>query len=141
MKASLAFVLALLALSACKKPEAPRPITTDSAASSPAAAESARRAILQVSYQCGSHGLVQARYDNSDVLQPRAELTIGGKTYSLYAVPTASGASYATEQGLRPEQGMRWRTQGREAFMESMTLDHTAKPEDETILFNCTQAA
>jgi membrane-bound inhibitor of C-type lysozyme len=87
----------------------------------------------QFTYQCDKGQTIIALYkdDNSAVL------TIDGKDYDLYSVVSGSGARYATEQGLNFEQGMSWHTKGDDAILKTVTLDDSAKPEDEVILFSC----
>lgn len=91
-----------------------------------------------VHYGCTPEQQILATYDNRDATKPKAILNINGVNYELYSVVSASGARYATEQGIQPEQGMQWHTKADKAVLISMTLDHTAQPEDEKTLFDCT---
>ena len=94
-----------------------------------------------VHYGCTPDQQILATYDNRDATKPKAILNINGVNYELYSVVSASGARYATEQGIQPEQGMQWHTKADKAVLTSMTLDHTAQPEDEKTLFDCTEHA
>ncbi|MFZ3193919.1 MAG: MliC family protein [Moraxellaceae bacterium] len=92
-----------------------------------------------VHYSCTPDQQILATYDNRDATKPKAILNINGVDYKLYSVVSASGARYATEQGIQPEQGMQWHTKADKAVLTSMTLDHTAQQEDEKTLFDCTE--
>ena len=94
-----------------------------------------------VHYGCTPDQQILATYDNRDTTKPKATLNINGVDYELYSVVSASGARYATEQGIQPEQGMQWHTKADKAVLTSMTLDHTVQPEDEKTLFDCTEHA
>ena len=94
-----------------------------------------------VHYGCTPDQQILATYDNRDATKPKAILNINGVDYELYSVVSASGARYATEQGIQPEQGMQWHTKADKAVLTSMTLDHTVQPEDEKTLFDCTEHA
>lgn len=94
-----------------------------------------------VHYGCKPDQQILATYDNRDATKPKATLNINGVDYELYSVVSASGARYATEQGIQPQQGMQWHTKADKAVLTSMTLDHTAQPEDEKTLFDCTEHA
>ena len=93
--------------------------------------------ITKTTYQCDQGKVIYATYDSSNINSPKASLIIDGRQYELYNVIAASGALYATEQGINPGQGMRWHTKGLEATLETMTLDHTADPSQETLLMRC----
>ncbi len=91
-------------------------------------------------YQCDQQKTIQAiytTYPSSQAKPPHLTLNIDGQSYEMYSVPAQVGSLYATEQGINPEQGMRWHVQGLEARLVSMTLDHTAKPENEKLLLRC----
>ena len=94
-------------------------------------------AVMSHDYQCTPTQLIGATYDNTDPQKPSVSLTINGKTYPMYSIVTASGAGYATEQGINDGQGMKWLTKGEGALLVTMTLDDTTKPEDEKTLFDC----
>lgn len=96
-----------------------------------------QNAVLTQDYQCMPAQRIQAIYDNTDPQKPSVSLTINGTTYPMYSIVTASGAGYATEQGIHDGQGMKWLSKGDSALLVSMTMDHTAKPEDEKTLFEC----
>lgn len=87
-------------------------------------------------YDCDNGERIQARYDNRTE-NTSVTLAIDGKSYWLYSVPTASGARYASEQGLQPEEGMQWLTKGNEALLTNLILDHTVPAEEATILARC----
>lgn len=92
-----------------------------------------------VHYACTPNQDITVTYSTQDATQPKANLVINNVSYDMYAVVAASGARYATEQGIEPEQGMQWHTKGESGILISMTLDHTADPEDERILLSCTE--
>lgn len=135
----LAMVLISLGLSACN--DAPKASEKTVPAPPPATMEHMHaqhaHALMTHDYQCEPSQSIQATYDNTDPQKPSVSLTINGKTYPMYSIVTASGAGYATEQGMHEGQGMKWLTKGDSALLVSMTMDHTAKPEDEKTLFAC----
>lgn len=91
-------------------------------------------------YQCDQQKNIQAVYTTYPPDQaklPHATLYLDGQQYEMYGVPANIGSLYATEQGINPEQGMRWHVQGLEARLVSMTLDDSARPEDEKLLLRC----
>lgn len=122
-------------LGACSPPAPQDPPPEQTAASTPAAAIPSKT----VNYACTPSKNIVTTYDNSDPANPKAVLAIDGVIYELYSVVSASGARYATEQGILPEHGMQWHSKAEKAVLMTMTLDHTAKPEDEKILFDCTE--
>lgn len=91
--------------------------------------------IIEATYQCDSGATVMVRYDNTDADAPRASLEYKGRTFDLYSVVSASGARYATEQGLEPDKGLQWWSKGNEATLSEMIMDHTA-PEP-TVIETC----
>ncbi len=93
--------------------------------------------MIRANYACDNGKTIVAIYDNNNPKQSRVTLTIDGKEYYLTQAISGSGARYTTEQGLNPEQGLDWHTKGPEAVASTITLDHTAKPEDEKNLFSC----
>lgn len=93
--------------------------------------------MIRANYDCDDGKSVTAIYDNNNPKQSKVTLSIDGKEYYLSQAISGSGARYTTEQGLNPEQGLDWHTKGPEAIASTMTLDHTAKPEDEKTLFSC----
>jgi membrane-bound inhibitor of C-type lysozyme len=88
----------------------------------PAAAEN----VITATYRCGSGQTIVARYDNTDPDAPTALLEYKGRTFDMYNVRAASGARYATEQGLSPDKGLQWWTKGDDATLSEMLMDHTA---------------
>jgi membrane-bound inhibitor of C-type lysozyme len=94
--------------------------------------------IIEAIYHCESGATVTVRYDNSDPASPRARLDYKGRTFDMYSVVSASGARYATEQGLEPDKGLQWWSKGNEATLSEMIMDHTA-PEP-TVIETCTAA-
>lgn len=131
-------LLASVVLSACSQPK-----SQDSGQHEPSvsSAQVAAVASTAINYTCTPSQNIVATYDNSNPATPKAVLIIDGVRYELYAVVSASGARYATEQGIQPEQGMQWHTKGNNAMLTSMSLDHTARPEDEKTMFECTEQA
>jgi len=79
-----------------------------------------------IHYLCASGRQVVVVYVEG--AQPGARLHLGERLFHLYAVRAASGARYATEQGLKPDHGLQWWTKGREATLSEMILDDTAPP-------------
>lgn len=92
--------------------------------------------IIEATYHCESGATVTVRYDNTDASAPRARLGYKGRTFDMYSVMSASGARYATEQGLEPDKGLQWWSKGNEATLSEMVMDHTA-PEP-TVIETCT---
>lgn len=92
--------------------------------------------VLSVTYACQSGATIVARYDNSNADAPTATLDYQGKSFPMYSVRSASGARYATEQGLSPDKGLQWWTKGSSATLSEMIMDHTA-PEP-TAIEECT---
>lgn len=86
-------------------------------------------------YDCdgGIGAVIINQHDDSDGIT----LDIQHQLYHLYSVRAASGAKYATEQGLKPETGLIWWGKGDEAMMLEMILDHTVLPEDYPLLSLC----
>lgn len=149
-KVFLPAVVCSMALVGCQKTvekvETPAPATpvaapSDTAsASAPAVVDSSASAsIVNTTYSCDQGKTVTAEYDNTQAAQSKVALTIDGKTYQLNQAVAASGARYTTEQGLTANQGLSWHTKGPVAIASTITLDHTAKPEDEKVLLNCTE--
>jgi membrane-bound inhibitor of C-type lysozyme len=97
--------------------------------------------VINSTYTCDNGKIIAAVYDNRQADQSKVTLTIDGKTYQLTQAVAASGARYTTEQGINPEQGLSWHTKGADAVASTITLDHTAKPEDEKTLFSCSVQA
>ena len=147
LKAVVPVSLLAVALSACQKPadkSAPAAQTTEQAAAiqgqptEQVSAETAQNPnMIRASYDCDNGKTVLAVYDNNNPQQSKVTLTVEGKEYHLTQAVSGSGARYTTEQGLSPEQGLDWHTKGPEAIASTITLDHTAKPEDEKTLFSC----
>ncbi len=153
--------LMAISLAACDKPETPPPVqqvdtpavVEPAPASEPAPTPSAASDVINsetsttdheiednkvwVNYGCDSGKQIRAAYDNDDEQRPSATLEIDGQVFSLYSIITASGAGYASEQGLRPDEGIKWLTKGDEAMLVAMILDHTANPDDAPILMRC----
>lgn len=97
--------------------------------------------MIRANYDCDNAKTVVAVYDNNNPKQSKVTLTIDGKEYYLTQAISGSGARYTTEQGINPDQGLDWHTKGPEAVASTITLDHTAKPEDEKTLFSCKEKA
>jgi len=89
-----------------------------------------------VTYDCDDGKSIQAFYQTEEN-GGGVTLLIEGEQYALYAVVSASGARYASEQGFNAEEGIQWLTQDNEAVMLNMILDDTATPDDNTVLFRC----
>lgn len=76
-------------------------------------------------YTCDNGIKVSAQY-----YPDKVDLTVNGTQKELYQTVSASGAKYATENGIEPETGLIWWTKGDEATMFEMILDHTVNPND-----------
>ena len=90
-----------------------------------------------VRYRCSDGRAIEARYDNSDAANPRAELVIRGRRISFYSLRSASGARYGTENGLRGGHGLVWWTRGNEATLYETLLDDRARPSDQRPIATC----
>ncbi|BCH27629.1 hypothetical protein MesoLjLb_74140 [Mesorhizobium sp. L-8-3] len=91
--------------------------------------------IIAATYVCDSGNTVYVRYDNTNADAAVATLEYKGRTFEMHNVRSASGARFATEQGLTPDKGLQWWSKGGEATMSEMLMDHTA-PEP-TPIENC----
>lgn len=91
--------------------------------------------IINATYSCDSGETIRASYDNTDAAAPKARLEYKGRSFDMYSVLAASGARYATEQGLETDRGLQWWTKGKEATLSEMIMDHTA-PEP-TVIETC----
>jgi membrane-bound inhibitor of C-type lysozyme len=89
-----------------------------------------------IRYSCSNGRTVVARYDNEDRANPRAEIVIGGRRIMFDAQRSASGARYATSDGLRGSHGLVWWTRGREASLLEYPLASAGR---ENILAACRQ--
>jgi membrane-bound inhibitor of C-type lysozyme len=85
-------------------------------------------AAKDAAYRCASGRQILAVYS----AEFGARLSFDGRSFALYPVRAASGARYATEQGLSPDRGLQWWIKGDEATLSEMLMDHTA-PEPRTI--------
>lgn len=92
---------------------------------------------IRINYQCEQNKTVQALYENIKPAVPKVMLTIDGKPYQLYNIPSQVGSLYATEQGINPGQGMRWHIQGLEARLVSLSVDQNAPTAKEQLLMRC----
>jgi membrane-bound inhibitor of C-type lysozyme len=100
---------------------------------------------VYLTYHCDNGKSVAATYTESsensegsaDGETPAATLVIDDKHYAMYSVVSASGARYASEQGLLPNEGIQWFVKDDEAMLVAMVLDHTANPDDAQVLFRC----
>jgi membrane-bound inhibitor of C-type lysozyme len=91
---------------------------------------------LSVEYICDSGQTITVRYDNHDETGRTAILAIADREFELYQVVSASGARYATEQGLKPDMGLQWWVKGDVATLSEMIMDHTAP--GPTVIDTCT---
>jgi membrane-bound inhibitor of C-type lysozyme len=150
MKALLPlFITSTLFLSACEQGNTDVPAASEAATSAAQSSHEGHEGheghlhhghdnadITTVTYDCDNGESIQAQYDNR-TQDSVAILTINEKTYSLYQVISASGARYASEKGIQADEGIQWLTKGKEAVLTNLVLDHTAPPEDTTVLFRC----
>lgn len=82
-----------------------------------------------VRYRCSNGRTIEARYDNSDSVNPRAELVIAGRRIDFVSQRSGSGARYVTENGLRGNHGLIWWTKGRDATLYDYPLADRRDPE------------
>ena len=88
-------------------------------------------------YRCDTLGEIVARYDHDTSGRPRVTLTIGGERRELLQIVAASGARYATENGLHPDHNLIWSTKGPDATLLEIPLDDMATPADARTLASC----
>jgi membrane-bound inhibitor of C-type lysozyme len=56
------------------------------------------------------------RYDNT-ADQPKATVTLDGKTFDMTLSPSASGARYMTTSGRSPDKTLVWWNKGADGFL------------------------
>jgi membrane-bound inhibitor of C-type lysozyme len=84
-------------------------------------AASGAQAAEPVTYSCVSGRTIIATYGDES-----ARLAFDGHTFELHQARSASGARYATEQGLQPDHGLQWWIKGDDATLNEMIMDHAA---------------
>jgi membrane-bound inhibitor of C-type lysozyme len=89
-----------------------------------------------IRYSCSNGRTLVARYDNEDSANPRAEIVISGRRIMFAAQRSASGARYATADGLRGGHGLVWWTRGAEASLLEFPLAAAGR---ETAIAACRQ--
>lgn len=148
MRILISLLAASSLLMACERQSPPEPRAGENVSSPPheqtvtppAVAEAAHQhsdaKSAVTTYDCDNGESILAQYDNEGE-NTGVTLTLGDKSYTLYSVVTASGARYASEEGLTPEEGIQWLTKGDEGVLTTLILDHTAPPEDNNVLFRC----
>lgn len=119
-----------------RSPSSPRSSSSASSQAASSAPNTAPDDAIYTTYHCDNGKSVEARYTDNDEA-PAATLVIDNKHYAMYRVVSASGARYASEQGLLPNEGMQWYVQNGEAMLVAMVLDHTANPDEAQVLFRC----
>ena len=82
--------------------------------------------VSPAAYQCNNNMVITAKYIISNI-DHRVLLTVDNTEFELYSVMSASGAKYATEQGLHNEKGLVWWTSGTEGSLYHMVLDHAVE--------------
>lgn len=92
-----------------------------------------------MNYQCDNGVTLSVEYINTGK-SLSALLIYGGRVFDMYETRAASGAKYATEQGLSPEYGLIWWSQGNEGMLIQMIKDHTISVEDYPIIAKCVQS-
>jgi membrane-bound inhibitor of C-type lysozyme len=90
-----------------------------------------------VRYACSGSRSIEARYDHSDAVNRRAELVVSGRRIHFHQVRSASGARYASENGLRGGYGLIWWTQGRQATLLEYPIDDRAGGSAEQAIASC----
>nr|WP_136251808.1 MliC family protein [Ningiella ruwaisensis] len=88
------------------------------------------------SYQCDNQSTLDVTYINSPDKQS-AVLQYQGQRIEMYSVRAASGAKYASEQGLSENDGIIWWTQGNEGTLIKMILDDSVTADDYPVIANC----
>ncbi len=90
-----------------------------------------------IRYACSGGRTIEARYDVSDAVNPRAELVFNGRRIDFYQVRSGSGARYATRDGLRGGFGLIWWTKGSQATLLENSLDPRLRPGGEHPIATC----
>lgn len=126
----LPVVLGALAVSGCqKKAEAPPAATaaqeTTTAVTGPAAAPVASMATAEksVAYTCDKDLPVTAVYGKNAEGKSDVALVVNGQSFNLDQVISASGARYASRDGLEAGKGIVWWTKGGEATLYETSAD------------------
>lgn len=74
-------------------------------------------------YKCASGNLIVVQVEETTPGSPTAKLDYLGQTFEMRQV---SPGRFSTEQGLQPDHGLQWFTDGTEATLQEMLMDHTA---------------
>jgi membrane-bound inhibitor of C-type lysozyme len=90
-----------------------------------------------VRYACSDGRTIEARYDNSDAVNRRAELVIGGRRIGFDQVRSGSGSRYASDDGLRGGYGLVWWIKGDQATLFESALPASGRPGGERALATC----
>ena len=83
-------------------------------------------------YVCDNNMEITAEYSESG-----ASLVIDGVPRNLYQTMSASGARYASENGITGGRGVIWWIKGSEASLYEMILDHTVPPGNYPLITRC----
>jgi membrane-bound inhibitor of C-type lysozyme len=77
---------------------------------------------LSYRYECDNQWVVDVQYENTEA-SANARLTLNDRELVLYSVMAASGAKYATENGLSEGKGLVWWTKGASGTLYENILD------------------
>ncbi len=77
---------------------------------------------LSYRYDCDNHWIVDVQYENTEAIA-NARLTLNDRELVLYSVMAASGAKYATENGLSEGKGLVWWIKGASGTLYENILD------------------
>jgi membrane-bound inhibitor of C-type lysozyme len=95
----------------------------------------------RVEYFCDNNQALSVEYyeralDRSHV-NTGINLRYQNREFEMYRSYSASGAKYATEQGLNPEDGLMWWSTGEKGRLITMILDDSVTAEDYPIITTC----
>jgi putative lipoprotein len=71
-----------------------------------------------------------------DVDPPLIDLSYDGQSFEMFAVVAEAGLRFSTEQGLGPDRGLQWTSDGETGTLSEMIMDHTAG--EPTVIETCT---
>ncbi len=118
-----------LMLAACGK-QAETPAPTETAETPTVVVAPDATAGQSISYKCDGTGDLQitAVYGTDAAGLPDVALFIRGQDFALSSTPAASGARYASADGLEDGMGLIWWTRGEEAMLQQAPSDLVNDP-------------
>jgi membrane-bound inhibitor of C-type lysozyme len=123
----LPLAIAAIALSTgCGRQEAPEPAAPEAAAPPPAAVTSKATASKSVAYTCEKDLPITAVYGTDLEGNPDVALVVQGQSFNMAETVSASGARYATADGLNPGMGLVWWEKGETALLQQVPSDRIA---------------